>query len=58
MKPLLSGMSGMDGMKGMPGGQAAAGDMPGRHQMMDKRMAMMQSMMQMMMERMPAQPAR
>ena len=58
MKPLLSGMSGMDGMKGMPGGQAAAGDMPGHHQMMDKRMEMMQSMMQMMMDRMPAQPAR
>ena len=54
----MSGMAGMDGMKGMPGGQAAAGDMPAHHQMMDKRMEMMQSMMQMMMDRMPAQPAR
>jgi hypothetical protein len=33
-------------------------DMPAHHQMMEKRMAMMQSMMQMMMDRMPAQPAR
>ena len=57
---MMEGMggAGMSGMKGMPGGQAAAGDMPGHHQMMDKRMEMMQSMMQMMMDRMPAQPAR
>ena len=54
----MDGMKGMGDMKGMPGGQGAAGDMPGHHQMMDKRMAMMQSMMQMMMDRMPAQPAR
>ena len=56
-----AGMSGMDGMKGMgdmKGGQGAAGDMTGHHQMMDKRMEMMQSMMQMMMDRMPAAPAK
>ena len=53
----MDGMKGMGDMKGMPGGQGAAGDMPGHHQMMDKRMEMMQSMMQMMMDRMPAQPA-
>ena len=50
-----AGMSGMDGMKG---GQGAAGDMTGHHQMMDKRMAMMESMMQMMMDRMPTAPAK
>ena len=54
----MSGMGGMKGMGDMKGGQGAAGDMTGHHQMMDKRMEMMQSMMQMMMDRMPAQPAR
>ena len=54
----MDGMKGMGDMKGMPGGQGAAGDMPGHHQMMDKRMEMMQSMMQMMMDRMPAAPAK
>jgi hypothetical protein len=50
----MSGMAGMQGMKGM----GDMKDMPAHHQMMEKRMAMMQSMMQMMMDRMPAQPAR
>ena len=50
----MSGMSGMDGMKSM----GDMKDMPAHHQMMDKRMAMMESMMQMMMDRMPATPAR
>ena len=54
---MMGGMggAGMGDMKGMPG---MGGDMPAHHQMMDKRMAMMESMMQMMMDRMPAQPAR
>ena len=52
----MGGMGGMSGagmgdMKGMPG---MSGDMGAHHQMMDKRMAMMESMMQMMMDRMPA----
>ena len=49
-----AGMSGMSGMSGMDGMK----DMPAHHQMMDKRMAMMESMMQMMMDRMPAAPLR
>ena len=57
---MMGGMGGMGGagmgdMKGMSG---MGGDMPAHHQMMDKRMAMMESMMQMMMDRMPAAPAR
>jgi len=47
--------AGMGDMKGMPG---MAGDMGAHHQMMEKRMAMMQMMMKMMMDRMPAAPAR
>ena len=56
----MSGMAGMQDMKGMKGmkGMGDMKDMPAHHQMMEKRMAMMQSMMQMMMDRMPAQPAR
>ena len=45
------GMSGMSGMKGMKG------DMAEHHQMMEKRMEMMQATMQMMMDRLPAAPA-
>ena len=45
------GMAGMQGSKPMPG------DMGQHHQMMEKRMAMMESMMQMMMDRMPAPAA-
>ena len=57
-----SGMGGMQGDKmggmkedmkgGLKGGMAA------RHQMMEKRMDMMQSMMQMMSDRLPAEPAK
>ncbi len=54
---MMSGMggAGMGDMKGMPN---MSGDMGAHHQMMDKRMAMMESMMQMMMDRMPAAPPR
>ena len=41
------GMAGMQGMQGMQGGMGA------HHAMMEKRMAMMQTMMKMMMERLP-----
>ena len=41
------GMSGMQGMQGMHGGMGA------HHAMMEKRMAMMQTMMKMMMDRLP-----
>ena len=57
----MSGMSGMDGMKGMgdmKGMSGMSGDMGANNQMMEKHMAMMESMMQMMMDRMPAAPAR
>ena len=57
----MSGKSGMDGMKGMgdmKGMPGMSGEMGAHHQMMDKRMAMMESMMQMMMDRMPAAPLR
>ena len=57
----MSGKSGMDGMKGMgdmKGMPGMGGEMGAHHQMMDKRMAMMESMMQMMMDRMPAAPLR
>ena len=54
---MMEGMTGpgMDGMKGMPG---MSGDMAAHHAMMEKRMAMMQTMMKMMMDRMPAGAAR
>ena len=59
MKTMQDGMQMMGGMGGMAGtGMGDMKDMPAHHQMMDKRMAMMESMMQMMMDRMPAQPAR
>jgi hypothetical protein len=51
----MGGMSGADkaGMKGkMPA------DMAAHHQMMAKRMEMMETMMQMMMDRLPATPAK
>ena len=50
--PGISGTGGMGGMGGMQG------DMAAHHQMMDKRMEMMQAMMQMMMNRLPAAPAK
>ena len=54
---MMDGMSGagMGGMKGMPGMQ---GGMGAHHQMMEKRMDMMQAMMKMMMDRMQAAPAK
>ena len=53
-----AGMAGMPGMAGMQGKEPMAGDMAMHHQMMEKRMAMMQSMMQMMTDRMVLMPAR
>lgn len=67
---MMSRMGGMGGMQGGPGdtgrmegkggmeGKAMQGYMVEHHQMMEKRMDMMQSMMQMMMDRMNAVPAR
>ena len=60
MKAMQDGMAMMkempaQGMRGMPGMTA---EMSARHQMIDKRMEMMQSMMEMMMDRMPAAPAK
>ena len=51
----MGDMKGKGDMKGMPG---MTGDMGARHQMMEKRMEMMQTMMKMMMDRMPAAPAK
>jgi hypothetical protein len=56
MKTMQDGMQMMGGMGGS--GMGDMKDMPAHHQMMDKRMAMMETMMQMMMDRMPVQPAR
>lgn len=53
---MMGGMGGMGGGGGMMGKGAMSADMGMHGQMMEKRMAMMQSMMQMMMDRMP-QPA-
>jgi hypothetical protein len=58
MKTMQDGMQMMKGMGGMGGPGMGDKDMSAQHPMMDKRMAMMESMMQMMMDRMPAQPAR
>lgn len=60
MKSMKDGMAMMkempaQGMRGMPGMTA---EMAARHQAIDKRMEMMQSMMDMMMDRMPAAPAK
>ena len=44
--------------KPMPGMPGTTGNMGTNNQMMEKRMAMMESMMQMMMDRMPATPPR
>ena len=52
---MMEGMSGA-GMGGMKGMQGMGGDMAARHQTMEKRMEMMQTMMKMMMDRMPAAP--
>ena len=54
-KPGMAGMQGMGGMQGMAGMSA---EMSAHHAMIEKRMAMMQTMMKMMMDRIPATPAR
>ena len=54
----MGGMGGMGDMKGMQGMQGMSGDMMAHHQMMAKRMEMMQMMMKMMMDRMPDSPAK
>ena len=68
---MMGSMSGMHGggmgamggaaagdAKPMPGMPGMTGNMGANNQMMEKRMAMMESMMQMMMDRMPASPPR
>ena len=57
MQAMQDGMTMMNGMaaRGMGG---MKGDMAAHHQMMDKRMDMMQSMMEMMVDRLPAAPAK
>ena len=54
----MSGMKGMHGMGAMPGDTPAPSDMAARQEMMEKHMAMMQSMMQMMMDQMPPAPVK
>ena len=59
MKAMQDGMQTMGGMSGagmgdMNGMQGMTGDTGAHHQMMAKRMEMMQTMMKMMMDRMPA----
>ena len=57
MKAMQEGMTMMNGMS--PGGMGGMkGDMAMHHQMMEKRMKMMQATMQMMMDRLPAAPAK
>lgn len=56
VKVMREGMTMMNGMSpGAAGGMK--GDMGAHHQMLERRMDMMQSMMQMMMDRLPAAPA-
>lgn len=54
MKVMQDGMAMMKGMSG--GGMEMKCDMAANHQMMEKRMEMMEAMMQMMMDRLPATP--
>ena len=61
MQSMKNGMAMMSTMPsgstgGMGDAQAMKNDMPMHHQMMEKRMEMMQIMMQMMMDRLPATP--
>ena len=58
MKTMQDSMAMMKGMSpgGMGGMGGMKGDMAAHHQMMEKRMDMMQTMMQMMMDRLPAAP--
>ena len=63
MKSMQDGMKIMEGMtspgmKGMSGMSGMSGEMGAHHAMMEKRMAMMQTMMKMMMDRMAVAPAR
>ena len=60
MKAMQDGMKMMEGMAspGMAGMKDMSGGMGAHHAMMEKRMAMMQTMMKMMMDRMAAAPAR
>ena len=63
MKSMQDGMKMMEGMAkpGMAGMQGMSGmsaEMSAHHTMMEKRMAMMQTMMKMMMDRMAVAPAR
>ncbi len=60
MKAMQEGMTMMNGMPagGMSGMKGMKGDMAEHHQMMEKRMEMMQATMQMMMDRLPAAPAK
>ena len=53
MKTMQDGMTLMDGMTAETGKTGMNGDMSMRHQTMEKRMDMMQSMMQMVMDRLP-----
>ncbi|OIQ75647.1 hypothetical protein GALL_426820 [mine drainage metagenome] len=53
----MMGMMGGAAMADMQGKKPVSGDMDLHHQMMEKRMAMMESMMQMMMDQMPAPAA-
>ncbi len=57
MKAMQDGMAMMNSVPSV-GAAGMKGDMTVRHQMMEKRMDMMQSMMQMMMDRLPAVPAK
>jgi hypothetical protein len=57
MKVMQDGMTMIKSMS--PGGTSGTrGDMASRHQMMERRMDMMQATMQMMMDRLPAAPAK
>lgn len=62
MKAMRDGMAMMDGMSGAGigdiKGMQMGGDMGAQHQMMEKRMDMMQAMMKMMMVQMSASPVK
>ena len=60
MKTMQEGMTMMNGMSsaGMGGTGGMKDDMAAHHQMMEKRMEMMQATMQMMMDRLPAAPTK
>lgn len=49
----MGGQAGMGPMGGMAAGKGMPTDFAARHQMMEKRMEMMESMLQMMMDRLP-----